>query len=456
MIKTIPRGYQEEAISKALKHEGFALLGEQRTGKTLTSLILVDKRKPDVLFILCPKKAVGEWEKQIQDHLEFDWPCEVQIRHFEACTTQAKTRRVYRKLIRGWLAQGRKVFFIVDEAHRIKKRGTYQSRFVRSLNDVQWRLALTGTSIAQGLQDAWAIFDFIAPGVLGDKWEVFERRYLIMGGFKNKQVEGYQNEDEFLKVFHTYSHRITLKEAQRFEGRTPTKVRRTKVMVNLKTQTRRIYRKLERDLEAQVGKIKISTPLVLTLTAKLQQICGGYVIHTELDDDSGKKVKSVVPIGTEKLLALRRVLRSPGLKDKPVIVCVKYRHEIEKIAEMLEGERSYQILAGGRQNTWKGKFDSDIMIMQIQSGIAIDLSRANTYVFYSWDFSHINHEQSRFRVMSFNTEQVNYIYLIAKDTVDETIYEAISEKLEVATLICDLYRKRRHGKHTQSHSSYQG
>ena len=82
-----------------------------------------------------------------------------------------------------------------------------------------------------------------------------------------------------------------------------------------------------------------------------------------------------------------------------------------------------------------------MIILQVQSGEAIDLSAANTYIYYSWNESLINYEQARFRVQAFDTEQVNYWYLMARDTVDEIKFEAVVKKKDLATLVCDHYRR---------------
>jgi len=77
MIRTELRPYQSEAVAAALSYDGFAFFPEQRTGKCLISLAVVDHHKPEVLVILCPKKALATWDEQIEEHLDNDWGCEI-------------------------------------------------------------------------------------------------------------------------------------------------------------------------------------------------------------------------------------------------------------------------------------------------------------------------------------------------------------------------------------------
>ena len=79
MIRTELYPYQKEAVDAALPHRGFAFFPEQRTGKCLCSLAVVDHHKPDVVLIIAPKKAVLTWEQEIDLHLEVDWDCEIYI-----------------------------------------------------------------------------------------------------------------------------------------------------------------------------------------------------------------------------------------------------------------------------------------------------------------------------------------------------------------------------------------
>lgn len=449
MLKTTLRSYQREAVSKALQYDGFALFPEQRTGKCLISLAIADELKPDVIFIVCPKKALRVWSSEFRKHLKVDWDCYIRYVHYEASAHDRDDRKRYYRLAKKWQKQGRSIMVICDEAHRIKKRGTRQSRFVRTIGKrATYRLALTGTPIAQGHKDAWPIFDFIQPGVLG-KWEEFENDFLEIETKENRRtgatykvILGPKNEKKFKRIFHRYSYRITLAEAQRSEGRKSTRIRFKKIPVILKPETRRAYRELEKDLETEIRGHTISTPLVLTLTMKLQQIAGGYVIQDQRIPGQRKKKRTIHCVGEEKLKALRKLLKAT-LKGRKFIICCRFKHEIERIGYLLTDlDLTWKTISG--RSEYNGKFDTDGIILQVQSGEAIDLAKANVYIYYSWNHSLINFEQARFRVQSFDTEQVNYFFLIAEDSVDEDMYESIVKKKDLATLVCDRYRHEKH------------
>ena len=447
MLKTTLRGYQREAVRRALRHSGFAFFPEQRTGKCLLSIAVADHVKPDVILIVCPKKALREWSKELRKHLDLDWDCYVRYIHYEAAVREATDRRRYYRLAKKWQKQGRRIMVIVDEVHRCKKRGTRNSRFIRTLGKrATYRLALTGTPIAQGHKDAWAIFDFIEPGALGARWEDFERDYLEIETKKNWKsgkeytvITGTKNEAEFNEIFHYYSYRITLAEARRAEGKAAARIRHKKVYFDLKESSWEVYNELKEELETEVNGYHISTPLVLTLSMKLQQIAGGFVIQDERVPGQKRKKRRVHTVGAEKLKRLVRLLKRPELQRK-IVICCRFKHEIDRIGIELDRLGKTWKRISGRED-FDGEFDVDVIILQVQSGEAIDLSEANTYIYYSWNHSLINYEQARFRVQSFDTDQVNYWYLMARGTVDEDMFEAVVRKKDLLTLVCDRYRR---------------
>ena len=80
-----------------------------------------------------------------------------------------------------------------------------------------------------------------------------------------------------------------------------------------------------------------------------------------------------------------------------------------------------------------------MLAVQIQAGgVGVDLTRARYCCFYSPSFSLGDYEQARARVhRPGQTRKVTYIKLIAPDTVDERIYEALSSKKDVVRYVLE-------------------
>lgn len=423
-----------------------------RTGKSLPALAVADALKPDIIFIIAPKNAILVWKKQIREHLEIDWDTTIFRYHYQRVCRTAKARRHFRHKFRHEWANKR-VLLIVDEAHRTKRRGSMQSRMCRSLAHMAtYVLYLSGTPIDK-FEDYWAQFDAIQPGVLEEEYEDFQERYLVMGGYKDREIIGYRNKERFAAIVHKYSHRITLREAQIEAGRKPYIVKKRFVRFDLKPESRKAYRELEKKLETVVNRRKIKTPLVVTLTQKLQQIAGGYLIHKEqLYDRDGlprltpkgkpKFLKEIIPVGREKMVQLEQLITMNAIfSAEKFVICANYTHELDAIARRLDRlGRTYKRVDG--DHPFDGKFDTDCVLLQVRTAEAIDLAAARTYIFFSWNYSFIDFQQAMFRILKFTSRLVRYFFLMANDTVDQDIYDAAIRKQKIAVLIADRYRKR--------------
>lgn len=441
MLRTTLRPYQKEAVYKALGHDGFLFILEQRTGKCLCTIAVIDQRKPDELVIVCPIAAMKVWVKQLEIHLDCDWKMHVTVLNYEELMRRREEWYEWGKRMR---REGRTVMIVGDELHKIKKRGAKQSRALRQLGKyAKWRIGCTGTPIAQGIQDAWAQCNFVEPRLFGPfdtriqkkTGRVlavgFSDRYLIMGGYRNTQVVGEQNLDDFNEKFHSISYRKTLREARGKER--PLKLRYVKRYVNLREEARSLYNELEEELIVYVNQKKIKTPLIISLSMKLQQIAGGHII-----DEEGIPHR----VGREKILELTTVAGSLYFNgDKFVVVC-RFIHEIERIDRKLRGLGiTTKIVRGGEP--YDNIFDTDCIILQVQSGIAVDMALANHLIFYSWDYSYLNFDQAKFRILDYDKPQASFYFLIVRDTIDEQIYEAVRRKKNLAQLVLDRYRTRR-------------
>lgn len=438
------RPHQLEAVERATAAMdgggGFCIFTEQRTGKTAIATQIARQMRPKALWVICPKVAIPVWKKALKG-----LRISSAVVNYEAVVAKRKA----------WYTLAKRtpdLMIIADESHFLKTRGSSRSRVIRHLaRSAKYRLALTGTPIGQGLIDAWAQFDFIDPKIFGPYddqverdpktkkiiriiKEGFDSTYVKWGGFKNHEIIGYRNERKFYRKFHAYSYRVTLQEARKLAGYKPLKIRSTKVFFELTPRTQKVYEGLETELIAIVNQRKIKAKNVLSCVGKLQQVTGGFIIDRTEGD------KEILRVGFEKMEKLHEVIRSLPRGSK-FLVIAKFVHEIEAITANLKswGYKAKQVRGG---MPYDGKFACDAIVMQIQSGMAVDMSQASTIIFYSTDYSYFNYEQSRFRTLSFNTPTARYFSLIGKDTIDEVIYQAVTRKKNLAKLVCDTYRER--------------
>lgn len=435
MLNTPPRGGQQEILDAALRHPGFLLFPEQRVGKTWLALAIVDHWKPRKLLIACRKVGIREWQKQIPEHLDIDWPCDIRI------ITHESLNRYGAKEIRGWLKKDRdrdSTMVIVDESHKMKKRGTRFSRTIRQIGKfyAKYRLALSGTPLGQGLQDIWPQMDFVDPSVFGT-FENFAGEYLKMGGFRGLKIVGYRNKKKFRRLLETRSQRKTLQEVRPVGKKY--KVRIRKEWFDLSPRVRKIYDTLEDGLAVEVQRKKIKPKQMLHAAQKCHQLTGGFLIRREDDDGEKLPEPEVIPVHRQKLDLLSEVMKRH--RSEKMVVVAKFKHELRAIRDLCRrmGIRC-KTVKGGRP--YDGRFNVDVIIIQIQSGISIDLSEAAIAIFYSADYSFILNAQMRSRILSYTQPLVTYYYLLGRDTIDEEIYEVWKANKKLSDVILDNHRRR--------------
>ena len=85
-----------------------------------------------------------------------------------------------------------------------------------------------------------------------------------------------------------------------------------------------------------------------------------------------------------------------------------------------------------------------MLVGQIQvASLAIDLTCAHIGVFYSRDYSLLNFDQARGRLHRHGQEQkVTYYHLIATNTIDAKIFQALKQKDELQRKLLDKNRAK--------------
>ena len=128
--------------------------------------------------------------------------------------------------------------------------------------------------------------------------------------------------------------------------------------------------------------------------------------------------------------------------------------EIEAIKAMLEKKKlGYRLIYGATKDRaeqvkdFQENSDVKVFVGQLQTtGMGLTLTAASVAVFYSLDFSYANYEQSRARIHRIGQkEKCLYIHLVAKNTVDEKIMNALKHKGDIAKLMVDNWRTLLHG-----------
>lgn len=318
---------------------------------------------------------------------------------------------------------------VMDEVHRIKSARGKTSRWVsRVAQQSSRRLALTGTPMPHSPLDVYAQFRSIDPTIFGWSFVKFRKRFAVMGGWGGKQVTGFRNLDQLRERM----SRVTF-QADRSVLDLPEAIHERRV-VDLSPKARGLYADMDRDFSAQVREGEITAANALVKLLRLQQLTSGRVtVDTDTDTMTVKvddaKERAMVDLFTDL----------PA--DEPVVVFGKFSADLASVhaAAKAVGRESLELSGKRRElQAWQAGA-APIIAVQIQAGgVGIDLTRAAYCIYASTGFSLGDFEQSLARCHRPGQDRtVFYYHLVARDTVDERVYQALQDRKQVVEAVLD-------------------
>jgi len=471
-FKTKPYAHQMQALKTALKLKRCALLMEPRTGKTKVSIdylsALALAGRLDRAVIVAPARVLDVWIEEFHTHCPVRFTIHVwdaaarknplpkvnPVHHlsivlvnYEAFGVSGtklpsgrrskKTGRfAVREEIKRWL-EGKPGAMILDESHKIKSPSSKAATMIVSMREYfEYRLILTGTPVtkAKRVFDIHQQWRFLNPDRFKE-WptsDAFKHHYgqwTERNGYP--QLLKLQNLQELNQRIYQDSFRVKRSECFDLPERT-TNIHH----ITLGGKTAAAYDEMAEKMIAEIEHddkrhiIEAGIPLVLTL--RLTQITGGFATTPD---------KEVIPLGSEKLNALKGYLEEAIENDEKLVVCARFRAEMDEIEALCMSLEipCYPIRGGlSREEVttnirhFKETDGVGVALMNPQAGgVGIDLSTASHMVWYSLCASWVNFTQACDRI-ALSKNATTYTYLLAKGTVDELLYKVLQEDGEIA------------------------
>jgi SNF2 family DNA or RNA helicase len=450
-----PWPHQEKAWKLAQTLDNLYLAFDMGTGKTKTAIDIINGLNLKTVLVLCPKKPISVWKKQIPEHSDTFYKVvapetgtikqkaqaiesEISIAQSIGCPvavvlnyesfwrpplgpTHNKAGRITDP---GLLMRIKWDAIILDEGHRIKSPGGKASWAAAKLGKkTKHRYILSGTPQTHSPLDLYAQFRFLDPDVFGSSFVNFRARYAeLVPGLTFPKIRGYKNLDELSQKF--YSRAIRVEKRDVLKDLPP--VMHEIITCDLGQQARRYYDQLEKDFELWLkqGETVTATNALVKLL-RLSQMAGGFVT---LDDSGDTKL-----VDTAKIDSLVETLEDlpPG---EPVVIFYNFTPEAKEIKKRIEANKDMGRKCGeisGKVNDEQKWIDGqiDTLLVQIKAGgEGLDsLKRACYGFFFSKGMlSSGAYEQAVARLdRPGQTRPVTFYHIIANNTVDEKIERAI-------------------------------
>ncbi len=461
---------QLAAVRKCYGADTFALLMRPGSGKTKAAIDLMAKHFGDgrigLVIVVCPLTVAPVWlYNEIQKHI----PREVgySVKMFGDKRPAAESGRCPRlawwvvgvesfsqgtlaprlgAAIREWQERtGGQYAVLVDESHTIKTHNAVRTQRVIELGrGATVRGIMTGTAVTRSLIDLYSQFDFLDPNIIGiNDWFAFRNRYCVMGGYKRREIVGYDHVEELMGLLEPYTYRCDKPRGlppKRYDART----------VQMAPEQRKVYDKVR---SAEVEQIAVAN--ILNRVAKLQQVAGGFLRSDPkeaFDPITGRKrrvpgdvIWELPATQNPKLRALRDIMEEA--RDQQVIVWCKHLWEIDQaMAVMAEYADVGAVakLVGATPVQERGRIQAEFQAGTIQhlvgnqqtGGIGITLTASHLAVYYSNTYSMVDRTQSEDRQHRIGqTNDVLYLDLLMERSVDKIIKAAIQEHLDLDAYI---------------------
>lgn len=376
-------------------------------------------------------------------------------------------------------------FVAMDEAHRLKDPRSKQTRAAWAVSHgARYRVAMTGTPVADHVGDLWSLGHAVEPTWLPAKSRFMDRYAQVsLNFFGGAEVVGVNPHhlDELYRIIDPLMRRVPKEAALPFlPPKLPVQYRYTP----MSTKQRTAYNQMRDDMVANLNELLVA-PNPLSRLTRLMQLAASYAeiewvtrqvrtrVRTSvngepsldpnltIDDLFDEEGEYVSPLNdenaayetviTEMQVPVVR-LTNPSAKvddlvdllgemgDDPLVVAAVSRQLIELASKRLTDLKISHGLVTGAQSADERRVNIDafqagktrVILLTLGAGAeGITLTRADTMLFMQESFSEIQNQQAQDRIYRIGSERhasIRIIKQVTPDSVEEHKLEVLAEK----------------------------
>jgi SNF2 family DNA or RNA helicase len=480
--------HQEQAVALSLKVPNMALFFEMGTGKTRTLINILRHRYASVkrlqkTLILSPPITLQNWKSEFKDYSKIYQGDVVVLRgsgkrrlnQFLDAVQDPGTKLLTRnkiiitnyetmqmadlvKAILGWKPE----ILVCDEAHRLRNHKSKRAKVVAQISDgCTNKYLLTGSPILNSVEDIFYQYRVLDGGkTFGDNFYAFRAKYMVdrnaSWSSKPNYFPKFEPRRELFSELNTKMY-----NPERLTTGVPTskalRVLKSECLdlppltkqvypIELSKDQAKLYKEMRDEYITYVESLKaggqplaVVANLAITKALRLQQITSGFV---KTDDGVERQIEA-----NPRLDALRDLLEEICANNKVIVwACFKFNYvQIARLCKELglEYREIHGDVSVGNKNIQMEEFRSDpkvkVMIAnQASAGVGINLVEAAYSIFFSRNFSleqDMQAEARNYRGGSEIHKSVTRIDLVAPETTDELIAEALAGKQNLAEKI---------------------
>lgn len=458
--KTHPWPHQVRALKFLLRNgDGGGLQVPMRWGKSWVGInyaaALYLKEEVTRVLVVTVTSALGVWEDQVALHCPvpwrvLDWHGELLGQSEDYAESGGITflvvnyPNVYTRARWGegasWIPIHNEVIkkfkpqiIISDESHHMGKPTAVTSKMIYSYaQTAPWRVFMTGTMFHRKPFYVFGQVRFYDGGkTFGTAWTHFKKRIAVFGGYGNYEVLRYQNLAWMMNKVRQFTY------IEKTVPKRPTVI--NELTYRLDGKHLEAYDEMATSKVLEVNGEVLTSEIALTLHLRLLMIAGGFV---KLPSGKYKQVGDCTLRMCED--RLNEYMEQEIFK---AVVACRFIPEVAAVAKLAKKIGFQPVLLhggvpAGRERKRRIDFFNHtekpaLFISQIAAGKeGIDLSAADTVLWYSLTENYVEFDQFNARIEKFKDKRVlQRDFLLARGTQAQVAFEAMKIKQDVATFM---------------------
>lgn len=485
--KRLPREHQRRALLMSWDKPYFALLMEQRTGKTKVAIdnaaYLWKAKRLRTLIIITLNGVHRNWiENEVPEDLP-DWVPRETFFTRSAFTKQHRAQfdktvnlkdglRIFsfnveglsrdgiaRELFEQAMAcSGPKMVAIDESSDCIKTYDAKRTKYIlKATESAEFKRILTGTQTPEGRPDElFPQYLFLNENILGyDTITSFRNRYCIVVSMpvelpsgqkyeRDQVMPGCKNLDELKAAIEGVSFRVRRAECMDL----PAKIYK-RWPVELGKEQKRLYKELEKEFITEFSGRTLTAALAMTRAIRFRQIIQGWFPMDEPELMDGETWRKVIPIYEDplknpKMIALLDALRT---HEGKCLIWASFRPDLDLIQKVLAPYSNKAVsYHGGISSEEKAenykRFREDpkclwFIANPASAGRGLTMSVATQHIYYGNSLRLIDRTQSEDRAEGDESRRGGtlVIDIEAVGSYDSKIIRQLRNKKDMADLI---------------------
>jgi SNF2 family DNA or RNA helicase len=442
--------YQINTALEALRRmRGQVLLADEvGLGKTIEAGMiakeLIERNLARTILILTPASLVGQWQDEMLVKFGEHFIAPEKADDWRASKIIASIDLAKRKEAAAIILSREFDLLIVDEAHRLKHRGTIGFKFVNQIKK-KYVLLLTATPLHNDLTELYSLITILKPGLFGTI-RSFKRKFM------SKDDPRLPNNEDQLK--HLLQDVMIRNRRDKVGINLPPR-RAAIYHMDLSENERELYREVTNYVREEFRQDSQFEAHALSLITLQREVCSSpqatrHTLQNFLRRHYPEKIKErlsyfiqlcdAVPVSRKSLATVEILRKFP----EKTIVFVEFIDTMKQLKTELEREGlSVELFHGGLAGTQARRhaIDSfrstkDVLISTQAGGEGLNLQFCRQVINYDLPWNPMRVEQRIGRVHRLGQDREVFVFnLSVHDTIEARILELLANKIRMFELV---------------------